>query len=79
MRVVIDDIDMDERHRFRLSEIGLAAGTSLSIAQRGVFGGRVIACGTERIAVDGGTAKAIRVHAVSDEVLASNETKREVA
>lgn len=57
-RVVVDGIDLDDRHRFRLCEIGLAPGTGLRVVQRGAFGGRVIAFGNERVAVDGGTARA---------------------
>ena len=64
--VLIDTIDLDERHRFRLCEIGLAPGTSLKVVQRGMFGGRVIAFGTERIALDGDTARAIRVRPAHD-------------
>ena len=44
MRVVVDGIDLDDRHRFRLCEIGLAPG-----------------------AVDGGTARAVRVRFARDE------------
>ena len=34
MRVVVDGIDLDERHRFRLCEIGLAPGAGLRVVQR---------------------------------------------
>ena len=34
--VLIDTIDLDERHRFRLCEIGLAPGTSLKVVQRAI-------------------------------------------
>lgn len=61
--VLIDAIDLDERHRFRLREIGLAPGTSLKVTQHGIFGGRVVARNSERIALDGGTARSIRVRA----------------
>ena len=65
-RVVVDGIDLDDRHRFRLCEIGLAPGTGLRVVQRGAFGGRVIAFGNERVAVDGGTARAVRVRFAQD-------------
>lgn len=65
--VVIDGIDLDERHRFRLYEIGLTPGTQLRIMQRGAFGGRVVALGGERVALDHGTAQAIRVRLAQDE------------
>ena len=57
MRVVVDGIDLDDRHRFRLCEIGLAPGAGLRVMQRSAFGGRVVAFGNERVAVDGGTAR----------------------
>ena len=65
-RVVVDGIDLDDRHRFRLCEIGLAPGTGLRVVQRSAFGGRVIAFGNERVAVDGGTARAVRVRFAQD-------------
>ena len=40
MRVVVDGIDLDDRHRFRLCEIGLAPGAGLRVMQRSAFGGR---------------------------------------
>ncbi len=67
MRVVVDGVDLDERHRFRLCEIGLAPGAGLRVVQRGAFGGRVIAFGDERVAVDGATARAVRVRFTQDE------------
>ena len=54
MRVVVDGIDLDDRHRFR-------------VMQRSAFGGRVVAFGNERVAVDGGTARAVRVRFARDE------------
>ncbi len=67
MRVVVDGIDLDDRHRFRLCEIGLAPGAGLRVVQRSAFGGRVVAFGNERVAVDGGTARAVRVRFARDE------------
>lgn len=67
MRVVVDDIDLDDRHRFRLCEISLAPGVGLRVVQRGAFGGRVIVFGDERVAVDGATARAVRVRFARDE------------
>ena len=62
-----DGIDLDDRHRFRLCEIGLAPGAGLRVMQRSAFGGRVVAFGNERVAVDGGTARAVRVRFARDE------------
>ncbi|MFR7426343.1 MAG: FeoA family protein [Bifidobacterium pullorum] len=70
--VIVDGIDLDERHRFRLMELGLRAGVVIRVVQRSGFGGRVVARGPERIALDGGTARAIRVR-ISDD---TEETTR---
>ena len=59
MRVVVDGID--------LCEIGLAPGAGLRVMQRSALGGRVVAFGNERVAVDGGTARAVRVRFARDE------------
>ena len=42
-------------------EMGLRTGTMLTVIQRTNFGGRVVASGTQRIAIDGGTARSIFV------------------
>ena len=52
--MVITAIDIDERHRFR-------RGTVIRVTQRSNFHGRVVAKGTERIALDGQTAAHIHV------------------
>jgi ferrous iron transport protein A len=52
---------LDDRHAFRLEEMGLRKGTMLTVIQRTNFGGRVVASGTQRIAIDGGTARSIFV------------------
>ncbi|PAU69182.1 Ferrous iron transport protein A [Bifidobacterium italicum] len=59
--MAITAIDVDERHRFRMLELGLRAGTVIRVVQRANFGGRVVARGTERIALDGRTASRITV------------------
>lgn len=59
--MAITAIDVDSRHRFRMLELGLRAGTVIRVVQRANFGGRVVAKGTERIALDGGTASRIAV------------------
>lgn len=64
--VIIAGVDLDERHRFRLCEIGLAPGAMLRVTQKGMFGGRVIAFGSERIALDRDTARAIHVRPMQD-------------
>lgn len=52
-------IDLDGRHAFRLAEIGIRTGMRVRVIQKGNFGGRVVAMGSQRIAVDGATARAI--------------------
>ena len=59
--MVITAIDIDERHRFRMLELGLRRGTVIRVTQRPNFHGRVVAKGTERIALDGQTAAHIHV------------------
>lgn len=59
--VTISAIHLDERHRFRMLELGLRAGTVVRVTQKASFGGRVVARGNERIALDGATARSIDV------------------
>lgn len=61
MDVTITQVDIDERHRFRLLELGLRPGCRIRVVQRSNFRGRVVARGTERIAIDGWTARRIQV------------------
>ncbi|MDD6461717.1 MAG: FeoA family protein [Bifidobacteriaceae bacterium] len=56
---------LDDRHAFRLEEMGLRQGTALQVIQRTNFGGRVVASGTQRIAIDGGTARRILIEPAS--------------
>lgn len=64
--MAITAIGVDERHRFRMLELGLRAGTVIRVVQRASFGGRVVAKGTERIALDGRTASLIAVTPAAD-------------
>lgn len=61
LRVV--DIDLDERSRVRLRELGLRPGADVHVTHRGAFGGLVLAVGADRFALDAGTAAAVRVEA----------------
>jgi len=45
----------------RLAEMGLRAGTSVTVLLRTAGGGRVIALGDDRIALDGGTLRRLRI------------------
>ncbi|MEJ5922223.1 ferrous iron transport protein A [Bifidobacterium thermophilum] len=60
----ITGISMDERHTLRMLELGIRVGGVTRVTQRSNFGGRVLAIGTGRIAIDGATARAISVRPV---------------
>lgn len=59
--MVVTDIALDDRHAFRLAELGIRPGMTVRVVQRTGFGGRVLACGTARIALDRDTAAHIFV------------------
>ncbi|RBP99028.1 FeoA family protein [Bifidobacterium xylocopae] len=54
-------IDLSSAYRFRLRELGFREHERIRVIQKANFGGRVVAHGTERIAVDGATARHILV------------------
>lgn len=47
--------------RLRMREVGLRVGSTVRVTQRAPFGGRVVAVGASRIALDGATAARIQV------------------
>lgn len=47
--------------RLRMREVGLRVGSTVRVTHRAPFGGRVVAVGASRIALDGGTAARIEV------------------
>jgi ferrous iron transport protein A len=47
---------LDSRQAMRLAELGLRAGESVTLTQRGVGGARVLAVAGSRIALDARTA-----------------------
>ena len=49
--------------RLRMHEVGLRVGSVVRITQQAPFGGRVVAVGASRIAVDGATAARVEVRA----------------
>lgn len=57
----VTGVRMDERHVLRMLELGIRAGGLVRVTQRSNFGGRVIAIGTGRIAIDAATAQSITV------------------
>jgi ferrous iron transport protein A len=59
-------VDLDPGHRLRLAELGLRPGTPFRVTHRGAFGGRVLALGADRFAVDAATCARIAVEAAPD-------------
>ena len=50
---------LDDKTFFRLCELGLRPGAIVSVTQKGGFGGRVVASGHQRFALDKATARAL--------------------
>ncbi|KFI81108.1 FeoA family protein [Bifidobacterium psychraerophilum] len=61
MEIEICAIDLAEQYRFRLRELGFREHERITVIQKANFGGCVISHGSERIAVDGSTARRILV------------------
>ncbi|MCH4209737.1 FeoA family protein [Bifidobacterium sp.] len=61
VEIEICKVDLTLRNRFRLSELGFREHERMRVIQKAGFGGRVVAHGTERIALDGATARRILV------------------
>jgi Fe2+ transport system protein FeoA len=59
--VTIDEAALDQDVRLRLSELGIRAGGSAKVLHRSSLAGTVLACGGQRLALDSGTAKSVRV------------------
>lgn len=60
----ITDIDVVPAARLRVREMGLRVGQVIRIAQRGAFGGLVLAICTSRVAIDRATAQHISVEEI---------------
>ncbi len=54
-------VDLDQSVRLRLGELGLRPGSVLRVTHRAAFGGRVVAIGADRFAVDAATCQRIEV------------------
>jgi ferrous iron transport protein A len=52
---------LDDATRRRLRELGLSLGARVRVVQRGAFGGRVVAVGADRFALDGRTCRSLEV------------------
>ncbi len=61
VEIEICRIDLEARYRFRLNELGFREHERMRVIQKANFGGRVVAHGMERIAIDGETARHIAV------------------
>lgn len=59
--VVILAVDLPSESRARMHEIGLYAGAVVHVTHRGPSGGRVIAVGGTRLALDANTAGHVAV------------------
>ncbi|MGV8977850.1 MAG: FeoA family protein [Cellulomonas sp.] len=57
-------VDLEHATRLRLSELGLRAGAIVRVTHRAAFGGRVVAIGADRFAVDGRTCTRIDLEAL---------------
>lgn len=54
-------VDVERSARFRVGELGLRPGAVVRVTHRAAFGGRVVAIGAERFAVDAATCARIEV------------------
>ncbi len=54
-------IDLEQSMRLRLGELGLRPGSSFRVTHLAAFGGRVVAIGADRFAVDAATCGRIEV------------------
>ena len=59
--VEVVDVGAPATARLRMREVGLRVGSIVRVTQQGPFGGRVVAVGASRIAVDSATATGIEV------------------
>ncbi len=62
LRVV--GVALDPAVRLRMREIGVHDGAVVRVWRRSAFGGRVVAVGSSRIALDAGTARRVHVEAL---------------
>lgn len=71
VEVEVVSLDVPGVAQLRLREVGMRVGTTVRVTNVAPFGGRVVAIGASRIAVDGATAAVIGVASrVSAESLA---------
>ncbi|MGN8247181.1 FeoA family protein [Cellulomonas soli] len=61
-------IGLDEGMRRRCRELGLHPGVVVHVTHRAAFGGRVVAVGADRFALDGRTCAQVTVEAIGSPV-----------
>ena len=59
--VVVVTVDLPQEFRLRMYEIGVHAGAVLRVTHRGPSGGRVVAVGGARLALDAATTTTVQV------------------
>ena len=62
----VTSVNLDHGTRLRMSELGLRPGVRVRVTHRAAFGGRVLAIGTDRFAVDARTCGLIEVAAIDE-------------
>ena len=64
--VVVRSLDLDPGERTRLAELGIREDAVVHVIRCAAFGGRVIAVGADRFAIDGRTCACIDVTPMTD-------------
>lgn len=59
--VRVTDVRLDDGMRRRCRELGLRPGVVVHVTHRAAFGGRVVAVGADRFAIDGRTCACVLV------------------
>ncbi|HWS56936.1 MAG TPA: FeoA family protein [Actinotalea sp.] len=62
--VVIVALGLPETTQLRMGELGLRRGTRIRVTHRAPLGGRVVAIGGARLAIDATTAAGVQVRSV---------------
>ena len=58
---VVTGLEAAPAHRLRLAELGFRLGQSVRVTHRAAFGGRVVAIGADRFALDRATCARVQV------------------
>ncbi len=57
----VDTVSLERRDRLRLAELGIRPGVAVTVVGRTSGGGRLLAFGTSRVALDRTTARQVTV------------------